>query len=137
MTVACIEHPKGEYCCFFFIFLGCVARLRLRCSDFLHILYVDFLMRGFLFHDLVCCFGIDLYCWSSEDIVKCCKSSVEETIIIAISLCPFHYYHLSYRHLVLVLDHWYLFPTMILVVGFLNCFELLEEVVPPLLVHLA
>jgi len=33
------------------------VRLRLRCCDYLHLLFVDFLARGFLFCDLVSVLG--------------------------------------------------------------------------------
>jgi len=35
----------------------CCARLRLRCADFLHLFVLDFILRGFLLHDLVAVIG--------------------------------------------------------------------------------
>lgn len=52
-----IEHPKGEYFLFVLFFVGHFWRCRLRCADFLHILLVDLLTRGFLLHDLVALIG--------------------------------------------------------------------------------
>jgi len=52
-----IEHPKGEYFLFLLLFLGMIHRLRLRCADFLHILYIDILTRGFLLHDICAIIG--------------------------------------------------------------------------------
>jgi len=57
ITCAFVEHPKGEYVLVFSFFGGCLSRLRIRCSDFLHIVILDFVMRGFLLHDLVAVIG--------------------------------------------------------------------------------
>jgi NADH-quinone oxidoreductase subunit D len=57
ITCAFVEHPKGEYCLVFSFFGGCLSRLRLRCSDFLHICLLDVCLRGFLLHDLVALIG--------------------------------------------------------------------------------
>jgi len=57
LSLMSIEHPKGEYFCFVFFCLGMIHRLRLRCADFLHILYVDITCRGFLLHDICAIIG--------------------------------------------------------------------------------
>lgn len=57
ITMCCIEHPKGDYLlliCLLYFFLN---RLRLRSSDFLQIFLLDFLIRGFLLHDLCAVLG--------------------------------------------------------------------------------
>jgi len=51
-SFCCIEHPKGEYVCCFLLFFLVIARFRLRCADYLHILLLDCLCRGFLLADL-------------------------------------------------------------------------------------
>jgi len=57
LSFACIESPKGEYCLSFIIlYFGC-SRCRIRCSDYLHVLLLDVLCRGFLLADLVACIG--------------------------------------------------------------------------------
>jgi len=58
ISVICVEHPKGEYLVVLCLLFGYCFRLRLRCSDFLHLLVCDFSLRGFLLHDVVCCLGL-------------------------------------------------------------------------------
>jgi len=57
LVFVCIEHPKGEYslclCLFYFGFTRC----RIRCADFLSVLMLDVLLRGFLLADLVAVIG--------------------------------------------------------------------------------
>jgi len=57
VSLMSVEHPKGDYFMFVVLFLGHIARLRLRLADFLHILYVDCYLRGFLLHDLCAILG--------------------------------------------------------------------------------
>jgi len=53
----CVEHPKGDYTIFILSNYGCVFRLRIRCADFFIICLLDFILRGFLLHDLVAVLG--------------------------------------------------------------------------------
>jgi len=57
ITIALIEHPKGEYVLLFVFVLGCCSRLRIRAADFLHICLLDCCLRGFMLHDLVAILG--------------------------------------------------------------------------------
>lgn len=57
LTIALIEHPKGEYFILCGFFSGLCVRLRIRCADFLHICILDVCLRGFLLHDLVAVLG--------------------------------------------------------------------------------
>lgn len=57
MSFACVEHPKGDYCVFVCFLYGHISRLRIKCSDFIHICLLDILLRGFLLHDLVAVIG--------------------------------------------------------------------------------
>jgi len=57
LTFACVEHPKGEYSIMLLFCLGFCTRLRLRCADFLHLLLIDWFLRGFLLHDLCAFLG--------------------------------------------------------------------------------
>jgi NADH:ubiquinone oxidoreductase subunit D len=57
VSLSGIEHPKGDYYLFCVVFFGHIARLRLRLADFLHLLYCDFYVRGFLLHDLCAILG--------------------------------------------------------------------------------
>lgn len=52
-----MEHPKGEYALYLLFFYCNCARVRIRCSDFLHLLLLDIFVRGFLLHDLVAILG--------------------------------------------------------------------------------
>jgi len=52
-----IEHPKGDYCLSFLLFNYLFCRFRLRCADYVHILLVDCLCRGFLLADLCAVIG--------------------------------------------------------------------------------
>jgi len=57
ISFANIEHPKGEYSiflCFCYIY---IARLRIRCADYVHICLLDCVLRGFMLHDLVAVIG--------------------------------------------------------------------------------
>jgi len=57
ISFSCIESPKGEYLLFLFVCLFVVSRCRLRCADFIHILLLDVLCRGFLLADLCAIIG--------------------------------------------------------------------------------
>jgi len=52
-----IEHPKGDFCLVLCLCYFVCCRCRIRCADFLHVLCLDVLCRGFLFSDLVACLG--------------------------------------------------------------------------------
>jgi NADH:ubiquinone oxidoreductase subunit D len=56
-SVSSIESPKGEYSCSIFIYYGFCNRCRIRCADFIHVLLLDILCRGFLLGDLVAIIG--------------------------------------------------------------------------------
>ena len=57
LTCAYVEHPKGEYC-LFIAFCGFgIHRMRIRCCDFIHICLLDYMVRGFMLHDLVALLG--------------------------------------------------------------------------------
>jgi len=57
LAFSSIEHPKGEFCVCLFLFYYGFTRVRVRCADFLHLLLVDLLCRGFLLADLVAVIG--------------------------------------------------------------------------------
>jgi len=57
IVCCCVEHPKGEYSCVLCLFVFVCSRCRVRCADFIHILLVDVLCRGFLLSDLVAVIG--------------------------------------------------------------------------------
>jgi len=57
VALSCVEHPKGEYCCVLSLFIFVCSRCRIRCADYLHVLVLDCLCRGFLLSDLVCVIG--------------------------------------------------------------------------------
>jgi len=57
IALASIEAPKGEYCVCISLFYFVITRARIRCADFLHILCIDFMCRGFLIADLVTLIG--------------------------------------------------------------------------------
>lgn len=57
ITYASVEHPKGEYSILIVFSLGYCTRLRLRCADFIHLLLIDWFLRGFMLHDLVAFLG--------------------------------------------------------------------------------
>jgi len=57
LAVAVIEHPKGEYCLVLVLFFLGFTRCRIRCADFLFVLLLDLLCRGFLLADLVAVIG--------------------------------------------------------------------------------
>jgi len=57
LCFACIESPKGEYICLILCFNFFCSRCRLRCADFLHVLLLDVLCRGFLLADLCAIIG--------------------------------------------------------------------------------
>jgi len=57
LSFVCIESPKGEYCCCFLFLLFLISRCRIRCADFIHVLLLDILCRGFLLADLVAIIG--------------------------------------------------------------------------------
>jgi len=52
-----IEAPKGEYACCLMLFMMYCARCRIRCADFLHVLLLDILCKGYLLADLVAVIG--------------------------------------------------------------------------------
>lgn len=57
ISLASIEHPKGEYSVVVAFVYGLCIRVRIRCADFIHLCLLDFLLRGFLLHDLVALLG--------------------------------------------------------------------------------
>jgi NADH:ubiquinone oxidoreductase subunit D len=57
LTFSVVEHPKGEYLLYIILYFCSCTRLRIRCSDFLHILSLDILIRGFMLHDIVAILG--------------------------------------------------------------------------------
>ena len=57
VSLSCIEHPKGEYCLCICLFYFGFTRCRIRCADFLSVLLLDLLCRGFLLADLVAVIG--------------------------------------------------------------------------------
>lgn len=57
LALSCIESPKGEYCCCLLLYFYNCSRCRLRCSDYLHVLLLDVICRGFLIADLVAIIG--------------------------------------------------------------------------------
>ena len=58
LTFVSVEHPKGEYCVCLLCFLFSVcSRARIRCCDFLCVLLLDVLCRGFLLSDLCVVIG--------------------------------------------------------------------------------
>lgn len=52
-----IEHPKGDYSIFLCFVYGSICRLRIRCSDFLHVFLIDFLCKSYMLHDIVAIIG--------------------------------------------------------------------------------
>jgi NADH:ubiquinone oxidoreductase subunit D len=52
-----IEHPKGEFSCCLCLFYFGLSRCRIRCADFLSVLFLDCLCRGYLLCDLVAVIG--------------------------------------------------------------------------------
>jgi len=52
-----IESPKGDFICVICLFYCVVSRVRIRCADYVHLVLLDLLCRGFLFSDLVACLG--------------------------------------------------------------------------------
>jgi len=52
-----LNPPKVEYISFILLFDFVCSRCRLRCADFIHILLVDVLCRGFLLADLCAIIG--------------------------------------------------------------------------------
>jgi NADH-quinone oxidoreductase subunit D len=57
LCFAVIEHPKGEFSLFLCLIYFGFTRCRLRCADFLSVLLLDVLCRGFLLADLVAVIG--------------------------------------------------------------------------------
>jgi len=57
IAVSCVEHPKGEYVCTLSLFVFVCSRCRIRCADFISIMLIDTLCRGFLIGDLVAVIG--------------------------------------------------------------------------------
>jgi NADH-quinone oxidoreductase subunit D len=57
VSLSVIEHPKGEFSLLLVLFFLGFTRLRLRCADFLFVLCLDVLCRGFLLADLVAVIG--------------------------------------------------------------------------------
>ena len=57
VSYSCIEAPKGEYNVFIFSFATFLTRVRIRCSDFVHLLVLDNFIRGYLLGDLVALIG--------------------------------------------------------------------------------
>jgi len=52
-----LESPKGDYLLVISLFYCVCSRARIRCADYLHLVLLDCLCRGFLFSDLVLCLG--------------------------------------------------------------------------------
>lgn len=57
IAICCVEHPKGEYSCVVSLFVFVCSRCRIRCADYIHILLVDVLCRGFLLSDVCALLG--------------------------------------------------------------------------------
>ena len=57
ISLVSIEAPKGEYACCLLVFLSFCSRCRLRCADFIHVLLLDVLAKGYLLADLVAIIG--------------------------------------------------------------------------------
>jgi len=57
IALSCVEHPKGEYFCVLSLFIFVCSRCRIRCADYISILGVDLLVRGFLLSDLCALIG--------------------------------------------------------------------------------
>jgi len=57
ISLVSIESPKGEYACCLLIFISYCSRCRLRCADFIHVLLLDVLCKGYLLADLVAVIG--------------------------------------------------------------------------------
>lgn len=57
ISLSSIESPKGEYCCCVLLFITHCSRCRIRCADFIHVLLLDILCKGFLLGDLVAMIG--------------------------------------------------------------------------------
>lgn len=57
LSVSFIEAPKGEYILVMCIYSLYTNRIRIRCSDFIHVLMIDITCRGFLLADLVAFIG--------------------------------------------------------------------------------
>jgi len=57
VSLVSIEAPKGEYACCLMIFMMYCTRCRIRCADFIHVLLLDILCKGYLLGDLVAIIG--------------------------------------------------------------------------------
>jgi len=57
VSLSLLESPKGDYLLVISLFYCVCSRARIRCADYLHLLLLDVLCRGFLFSDLVLCLG--------------------------------------------------------------------------------
>lgn len=57
ISMVSIEAPKGEYACCLGVFLTFCTRCRIRCADFIHVLLLDVLSKGYLLADLVAVIG--------------------------------------------------------------------------------
>jgi NADH:ubiquinone oxidoreductase subunit D len=57
ISLVSIEAPKGEYACCLLIFMAFCSRCRIRCADFIHVLLLDVLCKGYLLADLVAVIG--------------------------------------------------------------------------------
>jgi len=52
-----VESPKGEYSCVVLLCGVCCGRVRVRCADFLHVVLLGVLSKGYLLGDLVSLVG--------------------------------------------------------------------------------
>ncbi len=57
IALVSIEAPKGEYSCCIMLFMMYCSRCRIRCADFIHVLLLDVLCKGYLLSDLVAIIG--------------------------------------------------------------------------------